>query len=41
MGSGTFRLMETENKILMELDKDDIIDKMAESSKLLRHLQVY
>ncbi len=37
----TFLLMATEKEILMELDKDDIIDKMAESSELLRHILVY
>ena len=36
-----FLLMATEKEILMGLDKDDIIDKMAESSELLRHLLVY
>ncbi|KAI2646611.1 GMP reductase [Labeo rohita] len=36
-----FLLMATEKEILMELDKDDIIDKMAESSELLRRLLVY
>lgn len=35
-----FLLMATEKDILMGLDKDDIIDKMAESSELLRHLLV-
>lgn len=36
-----FLLMATEKEILMELDKDDIIDKMSESSELLRRLLVY
>ena len=36
-----FMLMATEKEILMALDKDDIIDKMAESSELLRRLLVY
>ncbi|KAL1251715.1 hypothetical protein QQF64_019511 [Cirrhinus molitorella] len=36
-----FLLMATEKENLMELDKDDIIDKMAESSELLRRLLVY
>lgn len=36
-----FILMATEKEILMALDKDDIIDKMAESSELLRRLLVY
>ena len=30
-----FLLMATEKEILMALDKDDVIDKMAESSELL------
>lgn len=32
---------ETKKEIVMALDKDDIIDKMAESSELLRYLLVY
>ena len=36
-----FMLMATEKEILMALDKDDIIDKMAESSELLRRLLLY
>lgn len=36
-----FLLMATEKEILMGLDKDDIIDKMAESSELLHRLLVY
>jgi hypothetical protein len=33
--------MATEKEILMELDKEDIIDKIAESSELLHRLLVY
>ena len=36
-----FLLNATEKEIILGLDKDDIIDKMAESSKLLRHLLVH
>ena len=36
-----FLLMATEKEILMGLDKDDIIDKMAEASLLLCRLLVY
>lgn len=36
-----FLLMATEKEILLGLDKDDIIDKMAESSELLRRPLVY
>ncbi|CDQ90049.1 unnamed protein product, partial [Oncorhynchus mykiss] len=36
-----FLLMATEKEILMGFDKDDITDKMAESSELLRRLLVY
>lgn len=36
-----FLLMAIEKEILMEPDKDDITDKMAGSSELLRRLLVY
>lgn len=33
-----FMLMATEKEILMRLDSDDVIDRVAEKSKLLRNL---
>lgn len=33
-----FMLMATEKEVLMNLDADDVIDRVAEKSKLLRTL---
>lgn len=36
-----FLLMSTEKEILMELDSDGIIDKVAESSALMRRMLTF